>query len=89
MLWLPAINRLCSYNSCGRCSWPSLSMPLLAYLTAVSQPQLNGTSADHVPGAGVRHLFCYQGRLLTLRPHPLRRALLWLFGQWNRDGAGP
>ena len=43
-------------------------MPLLAYLTAVAQFQLKGTSADHVPGAGVRHLFCYQGRLLTRSP---------------------
>ena len=64
-------------------------MPLLVYLTAVAQPQLNGASADFLPGAGVRHRHCYQGRLLTRRPHPLRRVLLWLIGRWHRDGAGP
>ena len=64
-------------------------MPLLAYLTAVAQPLLNGPSVDNFPGSGVRHRHCYQGRLLTRRPHPLRRVLLWLIGRWHRDGAGP
>jgi len=27
----------------------------LAYLTAVAKFQLNGSSVDHAPGAGVRH----------------------------------
>jgi hypothetical protein len=49
MLLSPAIIRHCANNSCGHSFWPSQIMPLLVYLTAVAQPQLNSSSADYAP----------------------------------------